>query len=173
MVWRQRYPPDSRRIARSMAHRQRSLGPGRLVLLVESGLGDGRRFPETPLTPCSGDFLASTQRLSSSGLMAASWAPSRLATSSSGARPSRYGACSASYSPELEEPQRPTLSRVRCIAWFSIAPYRPMITSMPEKMASIYRFGTFPTRSASCRLSMVTICDTFATESRSRPVCRV
>ena len=55
--------------------------------------------------------------------------------------------------------------------WAVMRLYRPMIKSIPEKMASICRLGTLPTRSVNCRLSTVTSCDTFATESRSRPVC--
>ena len=49
--------------------------------------------------------------------------------------------------------------------------HRPITRSIPEKMASICRFGILPTRSVNCRLSTVTSCDTFATESRSNPVC--
>jgi hypothetical protein len=44
-----------------MAHRQRSLGLERLVLLVGSGLGVRRRFTKTLLIPCGGDFLALAQ----------------------------------------------------------------------------------------------------------------
>ena len=44
----------------------------RLVSLGGSGLGVRRRFPETPLTPCDGDFLASTQTVSQSAGLGAS-----------------------------------------------------------------------------------------------------
>ncbi len=49
--------------------------------------------------------------------------------------------------------------------------YRPRMRSIPEKIPSIGLFGTLPTRSLSCRLSIVTSCVTLATESRSSPVC--
>ena len=49
--------------------------------------------------------------------------------------------------------------------------YRPITRSIPEKMASICRLVILPTRSVNCRLSTVTSCATFATESRSNPVC--
>ena len=44
----------------------------RLVSLGGDGLGVRRRFPETPLTPCDGDFLASTQTVSQSAGLGAS-----------------------------------------------------------------------------------------------------
>ena len=46
-----------------------------------------------------------------------------------------------------------------------------MIRSIPEKMPVTCLLGAFPFRSINCRLSIVTNCDTLATESRSSPVC--
>ena len=70
---------------------------------------------------------------------------------------------------------QPSLRTLPAIPLHRLVPrgalYRPITRSIPENTASICRFGILPTRSVNCRLSTVTSCDTFATESRSNPVC--